>query len=34
VPWELVGSPELLLAAKGIPAREHPAVFKAVHQVA
>jgi hypothetical protein len=33
-PWELVGSPELPLAARGIPARVHPAVFKAAHRVA
>jgi hypothetical protein len=32
-PWELVGSPELPPAARGIPARVHPAVFKAVHRV-
>jgi hypothetical protein len=34
VPWELMGSPELPPAAKGILARVHLAVFKAVHQVA
>jgi hypothetical protein len=34
VPWELVGSPELSPAARGIPARIHPAVFKAAHRVA
>jgi hypothetical protein len=33
-PWELVGSPELPPAARGIPARVHSTVFKAVHRVA
>jgi hypothetical protein len=33
-PWELVGSLELPPAARGIPARVHPTVFKAVHRVA
>jgi hypothetical protein len=33
-PWELVGSPELPPAARGIPARVHPAVFQAAHRVA
>jgi hypothetical protein len=33
-PWELVGSPELPPAARGIPARVHPAVFKAAHRAA
>jgi hypothetical protein len=33
-PWELVGSPELPLAARGIPGRVHPTVFQAVLRVA
>jgi hypothetical protein len=33
-PWELVGSPELPPADRGIPARVHPAVFQAAHRVA
>jgi hypothetical protein len=34
VPWELLGSPKLPPAARGIPARIHPAVFEAVHRAA
>jgi hypothetical protein len=30
-PWELMGSPELPPAARGIPVRVHLTVFKAVH---
>jgi hypothetical protein len=33
-PWELMGSPKLPPAARGIPARVHPTVFKAAHRVA
>jgi hypothetical protein len=33
-PWELMGSLKLPPAARGIPARVHPAVFKAAHRVA
>jgi hypothetical protein len=33
-PWELLGSPKLLPAARGIPARVHPMVFNAAHRVA
>jgi hypothetical protein len=33
-PWELMGCLELPPAARGIPARVHPAVFKIVHRVA
>jgi hypothetical protein len=32
--WELMGSPKLPPAARGIPARVHPAVFKAAHRAA
>jgi hypothetical protein len=34
MPWELMGSPKLPPAARGIPARLHPAVFQAAHRVA
>jgi hypothetical protein len=34
VPWELMGSPKLPPAARGIPARVHPAVFKVAHRAA
>jgi ribonuclease HI len=34
MPWELLGSLKLPLAARGIPARVHPTVFKAAHRVA
>jgi hypothetical protein len=33
-PWELMGPPKLPPAARGIPTRVHPAVFKAAHRVA
>jgi hypothetical protein len=33
-PWELMGSPKLPPAARGIPARVHPTVFQAAHRVA
>jgi hypothetical protein len=33
-PWELMGSPKLPPAARGIPARVHPAIFQAAHRVA
>jgi hypothetical protein len=33
-PWELMGSSELPPAARGIPARVHPAIFQAAHRVA
>jgi hypothetical protein len=33
-PLELLGSPKLPPAARGIPARVHPAVFEAAHRVA
>jgi hypothetical protein len=33
-PWELLGSPKLPPAARGIPARVHPTIFKAVHRAA
>jgi hypothetical protein len=33
-PWELMGSPKLPPAARGIPARVHPMVFKAAHRAA
>jgi hypothetical protein len=33
-PWELMGSPKLPPAARGIPARVYPTVFKAAHRVA
>jgi hypothetical protein len=33
-PWELMGSPELPPAARGIPVRVHPVVSKAAHRVA
>jgi hypothetical protein len=33
-PWELMGSPKLPPAARGIPARIHPTVFKATHRAA
>jgi hypothetical protein len=33
-PWELLGSLKLPLAARGIPARVHPAIFKAAHRAA
>jgi hypothetical protein len=33
-PWELLGSPKVLPAARGIPARVHPAVFEATHRAA
>jgi hypothetical protein len=33
-PWELLGSPKLPPAARGIPARVHPAVFEAAHRAA
>jgi hypothetical protein len=33
-PWELMGSPKLPPAARGIPARVHPTVFKAARRAA
>jgi hypothetical protein len=33
-PWELMGSPKLSPAARGIPLRVHLAVFEAAHQAA
>jgi hypothetical protein len=33
-PWELMGSPKLLPAARGIPPRVHLAVFEAAHRAA
>jgi hypothetical protein len=33
-PWELLGSPKLTPAAREIPARVHPTVFKAAHRAA
>jgi hypothetical protein len=33
-PWELLGSPKLPLAARGIPARVYLAVFEAAHRAA
>jgi hypothetical protein len=33
-PWELMGSPKLPPAVRGIPARVHPAVFEAAHRAA
>jgi hypothetical protein len=33
-PWELLGSLKLPPAARGIPARVHPAVFEATHRAA
>jgi hypothetical protein len=32
--WELLGSPKLPPAARGVPARVHPAVFEAAHRAA
>jgi hypothetical protein len=34
MPWELLGSPKMPPAARGIPARVHPTVFKAAHRAA
>jgi hypothetical protein len=33
-PWELLGSPKLPPAARGVPARVHPTVFEAAHRAA
>jgi hypothetical protein len=33
-PWELLGSPKLPPAARGIPARVHPTVFEVAHRAA
>jgi hypothetical protein len=33
-PWELMGSPKLPPAARGIPVRVHPMVFQATYRVA
>jgi hypothetical protein len=33
-PWELMGSPKLSPAARGIPVRVHPTVFQAAHRAA
>jgi hypothetical protein len=33
-PWELLGSPKLPPAARGIPAGVHPAIFEAAHRAA
>jgi hypothetical protein len=33
-PWELMGSPKLPPAARGIPTRVHPTVFEAAHRAA